>query len=741
MMRRARRAISLIPREGVLSLLFLALIVTPVQAFVGRVVDAEGRPVAGAEITILGRPGESRTDAEGRFTWTPDPPTPFEILVVAPGGVYMKPVLVERIPEGVLEITVMPLVSEVVTVSGSAGSIEATPAAGTTTVTARELAARAPANLVQALENVAGVNQVSEGHAAVPAVRGLARGRTLILIDGARVTAERRVGPSATFLDPEVIEAVEVARGPGSVAYGSDAFGGVISVRTRTVAPGAPLRARVMLGAGAVIPERRAAVEVSRGFDRGGVLLAAHIRDAEDYSSPEGEVFNSGYANRGVLGRVSYQIGEGLLSVAWQSDLGRDIERPRTNARTVRFYYPTEDSHRLTANYDVRDVAGFSRVLITGFVGRYEQVTNQDRFATATSGRRIERADVRANDFQARTNAERRMGRARLELGVDVHGRYGLHALDEFEDYALDGTLVRRVSNVSVDTARRIDAGAYASIDAALTGVISAAAGIRGDRMTTRNRGGYFGDRSTVHGAASGFVALGAGRFGGWSAALQLARGFRDPVLSDRYYRGPTGRGFITGNPELDPEKSLQLDLSLHYTAPRLRAGVYVYQYRIDDLIERYETEPDFFFFRNRGRARIRGVETELQGTLGGGVTIDAAFQLARGRALDDASPLDDMPPETLAVVVRKAFSERNAYVQLRGGFYAEDTRPGPTERVMPGYTLVDAAGGLRVLPSLELRVTARNLLNESYLASPDTRAVRAPGRSVGVTAVVRFGG
>ena len=86
---------------------------------------------------------------------------------------------------------------------------------------------------MQAVENVPGVNQVSEGQAAVPAVRGLARGRTLMLIDGSRVSSERRVGPSATFMDPSVMEGVDIARGPGSVAYGSDAFGGVISVRTR----------------------------------------------------------------------------------------------------------------------------------------------------------------------------------------------------------------------------------------------------------------------------------------------------------------------------------------------------------------------------------------------------------------------------------------------------------------------------------------------------------------------------
>ena len=126
----------------------------------------------------------------------------------------MKPVLVERLPQGTLELTFQPLVNDV-TVSGSAPSIEASAGAATTTLTAAEIHVRTPANLMQALENVAGVNQVSEGQAAVPAIRGLARGRTLILIDGARVSSERRVGPSATYLDPDVIEGVEVARGPG----------------------------------------------------------------------------------------------------------------------------------------------------------------------------------------------------------------------------------------------------------------------------------------------------------------------------------------------------------------------------------------------------------------------------------------------------------------------------------------------------------------------------------------------
>lgn len=723
----------------VLIVWFLSLTVSA-AAFEGRILDAQGKPVAGAEVTILGRAGESRTDRDGRFTWTPDPSPPFELLVVAPGGVYMKPVLVERLTGGVLELTVVPLVNEFVTVSGSAGSIESTPGAATATLTATEIGSRSPANLVQALENVAGISQVSEGQAAVPAVRGLARGRTLILIDGARVASERRAGPSATFLDPDVIESVEVARGPGSVAYGSDAFGGVISIRTRTVAPLSPFAARVSATLGAGIPDRRYGAELSKGFTRGGALLAVHSRSAGNYRAPDGEVFNSGYEDRGFLARITYQLGDGLLSAAWQSDLGRDIERPRDNSRVVRFFYPIEDSHRLTLGYDVRDVAGFSRLVLTAFHGAYAQVTDQDRFGTATAARSVERADVSSKDFQVRGNAERRYGAARLEMGVDVNGRYGLRALDIFESYTREGAQADFDENVAVDSARRVDTGLYASVDAALTSIISIAGGARGDYVVTHNRGGYFGDRSTAQGAGSGFLSLTAGSSRGTTTTFQVARGFRDPVLSDRYFRGPSGRGFITGNPDLNPETSLQFDLSVHYTASRVRAAFYAYEYRINDLIERYQDGTDLFFFRNRGRARLRGLEAEVQGMLGAGITVEGALQTARGRSLDDDEFLDDIAPETVSLQLRKAFATRGGFAQLRAAWHAADDRPGPTERIVPSSLVIDAGAGLSILPRLDLRIFARNLLNERYLASQDVRTVQAPGRSVSLAATVRLG-
>jgi len=719
----------------------LALLAFPELAFAlkGRVVDQQGRPVAHATISILGKPGEAITDADGRFEWQPDPVPPFEVLVIDRSGTYSSPILIDRLAVGQqLIVTIAPLLNESVTVTGSAPSIEATPGAASTSISGRDVAVRQPANLMQAIENVAGVNQVSEGQAAVPAIRGLARGRTLILIDGARVSSERRAGASATFLDPSLVEAVDVARGPGSVAYGSDAFGGVISVRTRRVSPGSPWAAQFSGTLGAGIPERRGSMEISKGLPEGGFIIAAHAREADDWNSPAGEVFNSGFSDRGFMVRAEHKAGLGTLSAGWQSDFGRDIERPRNNSRTVRFFYPTEDSHRFTAGYEARAVAGFQRLGVTGFAGSYSQVTDQDRFATATTGRTVERADVAAKDFHVRAFGEKLLGQSRLEIGLDVNGRAGLHAFDDLMVYNLAGAVVSTRPNVSVESASRTDSGAYVSIDSAVAPRLVVGAGVRVDYVRTKNEGGYFGDLTTGNGSYSGFASATLGSFRGFSLTAQIARGFRDPVLSDRYYRGPTGRGFITGNPDLDPETSIQADVALRFVAPRLRLATFYYEYRIHDLIERYSTATDFFFFRNRGTARIRGFEVEGQADLGAGVSLELATQVAAGRALDDHAYLDDMSPVTLSAVLRKQLGER-AFAQLRGAYFSDDDHFGPTERAVPGYALLDAVAGVRVAKPLELRLQARNLLDQEYFASQDVRTVFSPGRSASLVATVKF--
>lgn len=729
-------------RVRALALAFALLFsIIPAWAFQARVVDAAtGQAVVGATVSIVGQTGSATTDADGRFVWSPDPVPPFQVIVILADGAVAKPALVSAIDHAaVTTITLQGLVDASITVSGVAPSIDATPAAGTTLLSGQQVVRRAPANLMQSLEAVPGVSQVSEGQAAVPALRGLARGRTLILIDGARVTSERRVGPSATFLDPSVVEGVDVARGPGSVAYGSDALGGVISVRTKAAAPGTPLRGQVQASLGEGVPEWRGSLMLSQGFARGGLLVEGHAREADDYEGGHGEkIFNSGWEDRGFLVRFDHALGRGVFSAGWQADFGRDIERPRNNSRAVRFYYPYENSHRVTFGWEAFDLGGFEKLALHGFAGTYEQRTDQDRFATPTRGRSIERADIEAKDAQIRLTGERDLGRIDIEVGIEGISRFDLEALDINIAYDTAGQLTSEATNVSIESARRLDAAAFVHAQAAATRTLLLSAGLRVDDVSTKNTGGFFGDRSTSNASLSGFAAATVGPFHGFSVTAQVARGFRDPTLSDRYYRGPTGRGFITGNPDLEPETSLQYDLALRWTIGATRLAAYAYHYEIDDLVERFEDTPDFFFFRNRGEARLRGYEFEMQAPLGRDFAVEIAAQTARGTSRDDDADLDDMPADSVSLTLRREFGARG-YANARLAWFADDDRPGPTEIETKGYSIVDLGAGWRVSDALEFRAHVRNLLDREYVSSPDARNVLAPGRSAMVTLVTGF--
>jgi outer membrane receptor protein involved in Fe transport len=360
-------------------------------------------------------------------------------------------------------------------------------------------------------------------------------------------------------------------------------------------------------------------------------------------------------------------------------------------------------------------------------------VTDQDRAATAATPRAIDRAGVSARDFHVRVIGERAAGPAHLATGADINGRHGLQAYQDRFAFDASGAQTDTARTMTVDSARRIDTGLFATIQAPLGHRALLGAGVRGDRVTTTNRGGYFGDRDDVRAAGSGYGSVTVGLPAGFTATAQVARGFRDALLSDRYYRGPTGRGFITGNPDLAPETSLQFDGGLRYTASGMRVAAYLFDYRIASIIERFQPTPDVFFFRNRGRARMRGLEIEAQAAFEEGSSVQLAAQFTRGRVLDDGTPLDGVPAASISMQLRRALGVRG-FVAVRGAAFARHARPGPTERITPGYVLLDVSGGWALSPALDLRVLGRNLLNQKYLVSADTRTVAAPGRSITVT-------
>jgi hemoglobin/transferrin/lactoferrin receptor protein len=711
----------------------------PVWALSGLVIDGRSRtPVANAEVTIVGQRGSVRTGPDGRFEWALPTVFPAVFVVILPDGRVGRPVRVTTLDDANgVTLRVEVAVAESVDVSGTAPAIDVSAGSSMSLVPAADVELRHPASIGEILENVPGVGVVSEGQSATPAIRGLARGRTAILVDGSRASSERRAGANASFLDPGIVDRVEVARGPGSVAYGSDGMGGVIAVRTRRPGYGQPLRFRFGGTIGAGFPEVRGDLEVSAGYGAGAVLAGVRVRDFDGYQSPHGPVPNSGWREQGLRLRWDHGTRPAAWSIGWQTDLADDIGRPRSDSDVVRVTTPFDDSHRLTVSYARESLAGFQHVRLDGLLGSVNQQTDQDRLPTPTRARRIDQSKVRSRELQVRATGDRTMGGARFQLGADIDARYGLESTDTGVSYNGAGTIVATDTTPSIEDAHRTDAGVFTQADVQAGRRLRLSGGLRADVVHSANIGGYFGNRQVTHSAVAGSGAVTILPARSLTVTAQLSRGFREPMLSDRFYRGPVGRGFIEGNPDLEPETSLQVDVLARYDVGRLAVSSAFYDYRISDLIERYQDGSTNFLFRNRGAARVRGAELEARAALARGFAVSATAQASRGRDEDDGTPIDDIAPKSAAVVARHSVRGVSSY--LRVAAFAPHTSAGPGEVPTPGYSLVDAGAGWRVSPRLQLLGVMRNLLNEAFYSSAGPRWVYAPGRHGSVTIVLEF--
>ncbi|MCX2682849.1 TonB-dependent receptor [Campylobacter sp. MIT 21-1685] len=127
----------------------------------------------------------------------------------------------------------------VVSASGYEQNVKEAPAS-ISVVTGEEILNRPMRDLGDIVQEVPGVStSVGKTGSNTINIRGMASKYTLILIDGKRVNISSSFDSNgfdstSGFLPPaNMIERVEVIRGPASVIYGSDALGGVINIITK----------------------------------------------------------------------------------------------------------------------------------------------------------------------------------------------------------------------------------------------------------------------------------------------------------------------------------------------------------------------------------------------------------------------------------------------------------------------------------------------------------------------------
>jgi iron complex outermembrane recepter protein len=279
-------------KTAIASLLAASVFSSPLwaQAVLGVVTDTDGKPLPGAEVSIIGENIRVVTDSAGRFVIDNLHTLDAELHVEAKGFAHRNfHFLVPEQGLNDLQLTLLSSAIEVIDVKASPFHASANESALPVSVLAGDnLKMRQAATLGDTLKSEVGVHSSFYGGvSSSPIIRGLDGPRVLIMQNGLDSGDASRVGPDhSVAAEASTATQIEVLRGPATLFYGSGAIGGVVNVVDQRIPTDSMTRAEWMLEHGSVNNEKLAAASISSGGDNFAVYVDGFIRDNDDYKIP-----------------------------------------------------------------------------------------------------------------------------------------------------------------------------------------------------------------------------------------------------------------------------------------------------------------------------------------------------------------------------------------------------------------------------------------------------------------------
>lgn len=650
----------------------------------------------------------------------------------------------------------------------------------------QEIDERATRTVPEALESVPGVFVQQSNHGGgAPFIRGQMGNRVLLLVDGIRLNnSTYRSGPNQYLntIDPFSVDQIEVLRGLGSTANGSDAIGGTINVLTEAPQLGQAGRPRGQLRLRGGSADRSGSVSV-RGAWSGegtGVVATATARHFGDLRAGGGV----------VQPFTGYDEWSGMLSGAWEPRPGR---RLTMSLQSTRQY----DVPRTDRSFP-RDFRLFSlQARQLGYL-RYDDVTPRPWVkrlrATASWTRQTERIDRYRidRDAQIREEAVVDTGGLQVELDIDARAPSGAPVttgVDVFVDRVRSdaseglisdgGSLAPRPENVRYPNGvGYATAAVFVLHDFLVTerfrmtaeGRVGAVRLTlpRDDRLGALLPGAALPPLDPVTEIVPVYAAgLHARRTLGahLAASSGVALGFRAPNVDDYARLGAEGPAFVVPTRGLRPERALSGEVGLKGSRARLRfSAAYAYTHIFDALTRGASTIAGLDTLDDLPVARVQNVESaayhsvELAAVVplwrqlllsGGGafthgaVTTDGPTATPGGSPVARTQPANKVPPTFGRVALgwhapaNLWFVETSLRFALRQQRLGEgdltDTRicpdvPGRCEGT-PAWASFGLRAGLRVASVARVIAVFDNITDARYRLHAS--GVDAPGRSM----------
>ncbi len=590
-----------------------------------------------------------------------------------------------------------------------------------------EMKERIPESIVEALAETPGMDFLGKGgHSITPSIRGLARRRVLMLLNGSRITSDRRVGASASLVSPGLVRRVEIARAASSVIYGSDAMGGVINLFTDYSLSSSPPLLKLHLNGhtsdrgfegGMVAFKKKGNFSLQTGF--------SYI-DVSDYYAPSGKIFNSGFSTLSGMLSLNYNSEKGKIYLRYFEGYGKNIGKPDRN----------NDPENFSFNPKIRDrflQFGYKREIKKNMASvSFESFFNPSEYNL----KRIKDAGfINESSFTLSRNYGMRIlfefipaKKINFSIGADWFGRRGVRIENKKEE---DGVIV--FNSLPLSKGRRDDTGIFVMGEYMPVKTTTINTGFRysflsqsafslGERDGNNNRAPVF-FLSIKHDINSKLAIF-----------LNSARSFRVSSISEAYYTGLSGRKYVIGNPGLVPERGHSIDLGIKYSSGKIFWGFYLFRYKIEKMIERFRDEEGIYSYDNINAGRIDGAEAEFQFFPGDKVELFGHFFIYRGRSLESNIALNDIPAAKI-YIGGKFFVDRS-WLEINFIHSFSKSDPGPAEIVNNSYNLVNVKGGVYFSPEVYIHIKIGNLFNSAYFgnADPDIPPAKGFNLSAGIT-------
>jgi outer membrane receptor for ferrienterochelin and colicin len=580
-----------------------------------------------------------------------------------------------------------------------------------TIITADEIRGFGHRTLADVLRTVRGFYVTYDRNYSYLGVRGFSRpgdynARILLQVDGHRlndnVFGSALIGTEFP-LDVDLIERIEIIRGPSSALYGTSAFFAVINVITRRSSRESGLEASATLGSFDAYEGRGT---YSRTFAGGRELLLSgtgfHSDGQRALFFPEFDdpTTNNGIAERAdgdqftkLFGRIS--AGNLTLQALYgtrdksipTASFGTVFDDPRSRTIETLGFLDMQYTRKLRAQWELASRVSYDRY---GYDGDYVYGSDEE----SPASRVINKDFARGNSWGAEIKASRRVARIqRVALGSEYRNNFRQdqynYDLDPFVQYLDD----RRYSQ---------NWALYAQDEITVHPKLLLNLGVRHDRYdsfggTTNPRLAllYYPRRSTT-------------------LKVLYGEAFRAPNAYELYWRQS---GVAKANPALRPETNRTGEVVIEqYLGSRLHVAATSFYYHINDLItQRTDSGGDgLLFYDNADEINARGVELEAEAKWRGGLQGRVSYTLQRTRNEMTGESLTNSPNHlvqfNLMMPLVKGAGSAGIEFQYVG---ARRTLAGQSVDgvFVPNLTLVSR----RLSRNLELSASMYNLTNTSY--------------------------